>query len=103
MCAYIWLISMGFHVGIYIYGTRQPWMRHGWLSFEVYSFNVLEKTIPERRFCRDLDFFLFFFPRYYHWNKLQSLPPWMIRKVWTSEGWLLVARPEEHELLIYPD
>ena len=65
MCAYIWLISMGFHVGIYIYGTRQPWMRHGWLSFEVYSFNVLEKTIPERRFCRDLDFFLFFFPRYY--------------------------------------
>ena len=34
-------------------------MRHGWLSFEVYSFNVLEKTIPERRFCRDLDALFF--------------------------------------------
>ena len=49
----------------YIYIYLVPG-NHGcvmFFSFEVYSFNVLEKTIPERRSPRDLDalFFWFFF------------------------------------------
>lgn len=37
---------------------------------------------------------------YYDWSKLYCLPPWEIKKVWVSnDGWLLVARPEENQLL----
>ena len=38
---------------------------------------------------------------YYQWNKMNNLPGWWVKKVWTSEdGWLLVAKKEEFSLLI---
>lgn len=38
---------------------------------------------------------------YYQWNKMNNLPGWWVKKVWTSQnGWLLVAKKEEFSLLI---
>ncbi len=38
---------------------------------------------------------------YYQWTKMQNLPGWWIKKVWRSaDGWLLVARKDEFNLLV---
>ena len=38
---------------------------------------------------------------YYQWTKMQNLPGWWVKKIWHSyDGWLLVARKEEFNLLI---
>ena len=40
---------------------------------------------------------------YYQWTRLQNLPGWWVKKIWHSyDGWLLVAKKEEFNLLI-PD
>ena len=40
---------------------------------------------------------------YYQWTRMQNLPRWWDKKVWHSyDGWLLVAKKEEFNLLI-PD
>ena len=40
---------------------------------------------------------------YYQWTRMQNLPGWWVKKVWHSyDGWLLVAKKEEFNLLI-PD
>ena len=40
---------------------------------------------------------------YFQWARLQNLPGWWVKKVWHShDGWLLVAKKEEFNLLI-PD
>ena len=39
---------------------------------------------------------------YYQWTKMQNLPGWWVKKIWHShEGWLLVAKKEEFNLLIH--
>ena len=38
---------------------------------------------------------------YYQWNQMKNLPGWWVKKVWTSHnGWLLVAKKEEFNLLV---
>ena len=38
---------------------------------------------------------------YYQWNKMTNLPGWWVKKVWHSyDGWLLVAKKEEFNLLV---
>lgn len=38
---------------------------------------------------------------YYQWTKMQNLPGWWIKKVWHSaDGWLLVAKKDEFNLLV---
>ena len=40
---------------------------------------------------------------YYQWTRMRNLPGWWVKKVWRSyDGWLLVAKKEEFNLLI-PD
>ena len=39
---------------------------------------------------------------YYQWNKVKNLPGWYIKKIWHSyDGWLLVAKKEEFNLLVF--
>ncbi len=41
---------------------------------------------------------------YYQWTRMQNLPGWWVKKVWHSyDGWLLVAKKEEFNLLIPDD
>ena len=39
---------------------------------------------------------------YYQWTKMKNLPGWWVKKIWLShDGWLLVAKKEEFNLLIH--
>ena len=39
---------------------------------------------------------------YYQWTRMQNLPGWWVKKIWHSyDGWLLVAKKEELNLLIH--
>ena len=38
---------------------------------------------------------------YYQWARMQNLPGWWVKKIWHSQdGWLLVAKKEEFNLLV---
>ena len=40
--------------------------------------------------------------RLYHWTQMMNLPGWWVQKVWLShDGWLLVAKKEEFNLLVF--
>ena len=39
---------------------------------------------------------------YYQWTRMQNLPGWWVKKIWHShDGWLLVAKKEEFNLLVH--
>ena len=39
---------------------------------------------------------------YYQWARMQNLPGWWVKKIWHSQdGWLLVAKKEEFNLLVH--
>ena len=39
---------------------------------------------------------------YYQWARMQNLPGWWVKKIWHSkDGWLLVAKKEEFNLLVH--